>query len=142
MSGLLTSAAPTAALATLVSLLNLVSPAAAGERPLHLAAQEPGAAGAPVSILVPGAETVQSDSARYRCDDGRLVEVDYINAGSVSLAVLTFDGAFVVASNVIAASGARYAGDRYVWWSRGRDEATLETVGAPEGEASVSCRSE
>lgn len=111
----------------------------AGETLLRLAPED---AAAVVSIPVPGADAVESQSARYRCDDGRKVEVEYINAGPVSLAVLAFDGVFVVASNVIAASGARYAGDRYVWWSRGRDEATLETLGAPEGAEPVSCRAE
>lgn len=112
----------------------------AGETLLRLAPQA--TAQAVVSIPVPGADAVESQSLRYRCDDGRLVEVDYVNAGPVSLAVLDFQGEFVVAANVIAASGARYAGGRYVWWSRGRDEATLETLGADEGEAPLSCRTE
>lgn len=86
-----------------------------------LAACAPG-----VTISVPEATEVERISMVYQCGD-RTVPVEYINAGPVSLAVLTLDGRTVVASNVIAASGARYAGAQYVWWSKG-DEASLDDL--------------
>jgi heat shock protein HslJ len=95
--------------------------------------------GATISIPVPGADAVQSQSRSYDCEDGRTVEVDYINAGSVSLAVLTMQDEFVVAANVIAASGARYAGGPYVWWSRGSDEALLEDIRQGEDSSPMTC---
>ena len=76
-----------------------------------------------ISIPVTGETGVNSTSAAYDCA-GRAVTATYVNAGEVSLAVLDIDGETVVASNVLAASGARYAGGRYVWWTKG-DEADL-----------------
>ncbi len=95
--------------------------------------------GATISIPVPGADAVQSQSRSYACEDGRTVEVEYINAGPVSLAVLTMQDEFVVAANVIAASGARYAGGPYVWWSRGADEALFEDIRQGEDSSPLSC---
>lgn len=76
-----------------------------------------------ISIPVTGETSVTSTAAAYDCA-GRAVTATYINAGEVSLAVLDIDGETVVASNVVAASGARYAGGRYVWWTKG-EEADL-----------------
>lgn len=76
-----------------------------------------------ISIPVTAATSVDSTSAAYDCE-GRTVTATYVNAGTVSLAVLEIDGETVVASNVVAASGARYAGGRYVWWTKG-EEADL-----------------
>lgn len=76
-----------------------------------------------ISIPVTAATSVDSTSAAYDCE-GRTVTATYVNAGTVSLAVLEIDGETVVASNVVAASGARYAGGRYAWWTKG-EEADL-----------------
>lgn len=76
-----------------------------------------------VSIPVSGETSVSSTNAGYDCA-GRSVTATYVNAGEISLAVLNIDGETVIAANVLAASGARYAGGRYVWWTKG-DEADL-----------------
>lgn len=76
-----------------------------------------------LSIPVIGGTSVNSSGVTYDCE-GREVAVSYINAGEVSLAVLNLEGKTVVAANVIAASGARYAGGNYIWWTKG-DEADL-----------------
>ncbi len=80
--------------------------------------------GAVLEIEVPGADEVERISTVYDCGT-RKIQAEYINAGPVSLAALSINGEFVVAANVIAASGARYAGGRYVWWTKG-NTATLE----------------
>lgn len=72
------------------------------------------------------------------CEDGRTLAVVYINAGPVSLAVLTMDDPFVMASNVIAASSARYAGGPHVWWSHGT-EAFFENIQEDGDAAPVTC---
>lgn len=46
--------------------------------------------------------------------------MSYVNAPSVALATLAFKGQFLVLSNVLSGSGARYAGGQYIWWSKGR----------------------
>jgi membrane-bound inhibitor of C-type lysozyme len=76
-----------------------------------------------LSIPVSGDTGVSSTSSIYACGDDE-VSVTYINAGDVSLALLEIDGGTVVASNVIAASGAKYAGAQYIWWTKG-EEASL-----------------
>lgn len=91
-----------------------------------------------ITISVPGADSVESSVAAYRCGD-RTVGVEYINAGPVSLALLSIDKEFVVASNVIAADGAKYAGGRYIWWSKGGAEASLTDLMKGEDGQSVSC---
>jgi len=75
---------------------------------------------ATITIPVPGVSEVQSQRVIYVCGKDN-VTVDYINAGDVSLAVLTMKDAFVVAANVIAASGARYAGRQFIWWNKGKN---------------------
>jgi membrane-bound inhibitor of C-type lysozyme/heat shock protein HslJ len=93
---------------------------------------------AELSFSVPGARSVERVSRQYECDDGRSVDVDYINAGPVSLALLTFEQEFVATVQVIAASGARYAGGRYVWWSNG-EEASFEGLMVSEKDGQVNC---
>lgn len=55
---------------------------------------------------------------------GLLIDVAYYNVGPTSLAVLPLEGGPLVFANVVSADGARYAADRYIWWSKG-DGATL-----------------
>lgn len=91
------------------------------------------------SIVIPVPSPVDVATVAYRC--GRLaVTVDYINAGGISLAVLHFGDDLVVAANVLAASGAKYAGDRYIWWSHGEGTDLYDLTG-PGGETvPVNCR--
>jgi membrane-bound inhibitor of C-type lysozyme len=93
---------------------------------------------ATISFDVPEAETADAISQTYDCR-GEQVLVVYHNAGPVSLAVLTIGGETVVASNVIAASGARYAGAQYVWWTKG-DGADLYDLMQGEDAPPVACR--
>lgn len=79
-----------------------------------------------IVIEMPEGVKIDDRTIAYQCPDGEL-PVRYVNAGSVSLAIFDWDGEQVVASNVVAASGARYAGGRYVWWTKG-DSATLEDI--------------
>lgn len=90
-----------------------------------LAAAPAAAAEVAISLSIPvtGDAEVSSTRSTYACGDDE-VSATYINAGDVSLAVLEIDGRTVVASNVIAASGAKYVGAQYIWWTKG-DEASL-----------------
>lgn len=96
------------------------------------------AAAATISIEVPGADKVSKQTVDYTCG-GKTVTVEYINAGSVSLAVLKFEDDFVVASNVVAGSGARYVGGPYEWWSKGQTDATLSNL-MSEDQSPLSCQ--
>lgn len=101
-----------------------------------LAASAAGAA--TITIDIPDANEADTVSRIYDCGDSQ-IEAVYHNAGPVSLAVLTIGGETVVASNVIAASGARYAGAQYVWWTKG-DTADLYDLMQGEDAQPVNCR--
>lgn len=90
-------------------------------------------------IVIPVPAPVEVATRSYMCGK-QTVTVDYINAGGISLAVLHMGDDLVIAANVLAASGARYAGDRYIWWSHG-DGTDLYDLTGPGGDVTpVSCR--
>ncbi|WP_157019308.1 MliC family protein [Mesorhizobium xinjiangense] len=95
------------------------------------------AAASALTIDLPGDADVETSTVTYACPDSELT-VTYHNAGSVSLAVFETGGEVVVASNVIAASGARYAGGRYVWWTKG-DTGDLYDLMQGEDAPPASC---
>lgn len=92
-----------------------------------------------VEIVIPLAEgtAVEANEVRYGCGDRELT-VTYINAGTVSLATMEIDGETLVASSVVSGSGARYAGGRYVWWSKG-DDAQLYDLMQDEDTPVAAC---
>jgi len=91
-----------------------------------------------ISIPVTGDVSVNSTSTTYDCA-GREVTATYINAGEVSLAVLGIDGETVVASNVVAASGARYTGGRYIWWTKGDEVALYDLMDGGDETPAAHC---
>lgn len=104
-----------------------------------LARFAPAQTGATITIPVPTAQSVDSTQATYACTDDAVVKVEYFNAGAVSLATLSMKDEFVVVANVISGSGARYAGDRFIWWTKG-DEASLYDLTKGEDTPGVACR--
>ncbi|AWM26718.1 hypothetical protein N181_19040 [Sinorhizobium fredii USDA 205] len=92
---------------------------------------------AEVTLRIPGAGAADRQRVRYDCG-GETVEAEYINAGSVSLVTFSIGGHYIVASGVLSGSGARYAGDRYIWWTEG-DEATLFDVSKGEEDPGILC---
>ncbi|NTJ42676.1 hypothetical protein G6L28_08715 [Agrobacterium larrymoorei] len=79
-----------------------------------------------ITLPMPGDTKVEQVTARYQCG-AEVVSVVYINAGSVNLARLEMGNTIIVASSIISASGAKYAGGPYIWWSKG-DNADLYDV--------------
>lgn len=74
-----------------------------------------------LAIPLPAGAKPQTIHASYRCADGSRLAVSYYNAPPVALASLTVGGEFVVLANVLSGSGARYAGGRFIWWSKGKN---------------------
>ena len=96
--------------------------------------------GTDILIRLPGPQhEVERATTIYQCDGDRRISVEYINAGATALAVLNLAEETVVAVNVLSASGARYAGGRYEWWTKG-DEATLRDLTEGEDAAGLTCR--
>ena len=90
-----------------------------------------------ITFEVPNAGEVQTTKAAYSCGN-KQVSATYINAGSTSLVLLKLGNEFVVASNVLSGSGARYAGRQYVWWTKG-DHADLYDLMKGEDAAPIGC---
>jgi len=65
-------------------------------------------------------------AVQYSCSDGTEIAVQYVNAGSNSLALIPLAGETIVYVNVVAGSGARYVSGASEWWTKG-DEARLSS---------------
>ncbi|GLK70541.1 MliC family protein [Ancylobacter dichloromethanicus] len=107
----------------------------------------PGLAVAPVAaragemvIPLPSGSEAETIQARYDCGAFGTLEAHYFNAPPVALASLSFKGEFVVASNVIAASGARYAGGKYIWWTKGGGADLYDVTLGEDAAPVASCR--
>ncbi|WP_428031160.1 MliC family protein [Ancylobacter sp.] len=94
-----------------------------------------------IVIPLPAGARAETVKAHYTCGTFGAVEARYFNAPPVALASLAFKGGFLVASNVLAASGARYAAGKYVWWTKGNTadlyDVTLGEDAAPVASCST-----
>lgn len=99
------------------------------------------------SIPLKPAVAVKTKKASYRClgdpallahFSSQTVPVTYINAGETSLAILPINGQTLVFANVVAASGAKYAADNFVWWTK--EKEAFFTQRNAGGAAHVTCR--
>lgn len=76
----------------------------------------------------------------YACDDGRTVRASYPDPDT---AVVEVDGKTRDLKIAISASGARYTGDGYQWWTKGMTQGQLSPLAAGEDIASapgVNCK--
>ncbi|WP_075291574.1 META domain-containing protein [Pararhizobium arenae] len=88
-------------------------------------------------LRVPSAAGERSE-IRYDCG-GFAVTAEYINAGNISLVQLAIGETVVIASNVVSASGAKYMGGPYSWWTKG-EAATLVDLTKGGDDAGVECK--
>jgi membrane-bound inhibitor of C-type lysozyme len=89
-----------------------------------------------LQLDLPGEE--QRFPVHYVCDGGVEFDVEFINVGDTSLALLMIDGTTTLLANVISGSGARYAGGAYELWSKGDDATFRDLMGdSPDG---IACR--
>ncbi|WP_042886546.1 MliC family protein [Cupriavidus necator] len=78
----------------------------------------------------PGIDGVRFQDVRtvqYQCDGGKTLSVRYFNSPDNQAAVFRLDGKPVLAVTTVSASGARYIGGRYEWWTKG-EEGTLRDL--------------
>lgn len=73
----------------------------------------------PLTIDLPGAAGAERQKVSYTCTGSHKVSAEYVNAGANSLAIVMFGEQTVLMASVLAGSGARYAGQQYVWWTKG-----------------------
>jgi membrane-bound inhibitor of C-type lysozyme len=107
----------------------------------------PGMEAADLVIHLPESTRVERKAITVTCDAVAVklgtppssFQVEYINAGAISLAVLPVNGKQLVFASVISGSGARYAANRFIWWDAGSRGITLSAPGS-SGEDRGSCR--
>ena len=92
-----------------------------------------------IVIPVPKGSSVVTDKVSYSCDKLKVVEATYINAPPIALATLTFNDEFVVMANVLSGSGARYAGDRWVWWTKGNSGSLYDLTNGESAPPIATC---
>lgn len=57
-----------------------------------------------------------SETAIYQCEDGERFEVAYPND---QMAILNYQGQLLLLNLAVSASGARYIGEGWQWWTKG-----------------------
>jgi len=73
------------------------------------------------SFSVPGRGNTETSQLVYQCEDGQRLDITYYNNDPNRLAVIKTAGEpAIVMANVISGSGAKYNGNVYQWWSKGR----------------------
>jgi membrane-bound inhibitor of C-type lysozyme len=70
----------------------------------------------------------------YTCADGRIVEATYPDSDT---ALIRIKGETHTLRVAISASGARYVGDGWQWWTKGMHDGMLAPLAADEGIASA-----
>ncbi|WP_439500378.1 MliC family protein [Aminobacter ciceronei] len=103
-----------------------------------LAAATSAAMASTVTLDLPGDAKVERNAVDYGCGD-QTVKAEYVNAGDNSLAVLTLGDRTVVAVTVLSASGAKYAGQNYVWWTKGDNADLYDLTKGEDAPAVMSC---
>jgi membrane-bound inhibitor of C-type lysozyme len=77
-----------------------------------------------LTITLTGSDPISRRTVMYQCDSTGVsfgvpekpFEVEYINGGGNSLAVVPIKGQSLIFANVVSANGARYAARTYIWW--------------------------
>lgn len=99
-------------------------------------------AAAPAAEALGGGASLGENPSVYRCEDGRVVRVAYPDSET---AILQIGGETQPLKVAPSASGARYVGGGWQWWSRGMDEGMISSLAPGEdlaSAASVICRAE
>ena len=91
----------------------------------------------PLTIDLPGA--AERQTVAYTCSDGKKVTAEYVNAGSNSLAIVKLGGETVLMASVLSGSGARYAGQQYVWWTKGNTADFYDLTKGEDAPPEFSC---
>ena len=118
--------------------------------PFLLAACDPAMVRAPSTAPTPNEVAAAAIPPRqgartYLCSDGRAVRAEYPeDDGPLSVALVDFGEGRTRMIQATSASGVRYIGGGWQWWTRGGQLASLAPLGPNESLASapgVECRS-
>lgn len=101
---------------------------------------KPSLAGAPAAEALGGAATLGRNPLTYRCEDGRTLRAAYPDSET---AILEVGGQTHRLNVARSASGARYVGDGWQWWTKGMADGMIAPLAPGEEIASaegVDCR--
>ncbi|MCZ2157842.1 MliC family protein [Bartonella sp. 220] len=93
-------------------------------------------------IEVPDTPEPTIESIAYQCSIGtkkERVEATYYNTGDISLVDLKWNEKRIIAANVISASGAKYAGGEYIWWTKHNEASLYDLINDPKEEKPFHC---
>ncbi|GAA5104261.1 MliC family protein [Bartonella jaculi] len=94
-------------------------------------------------IEVPDDPEPTTQTISYQCDMGTSnehVEATYHNAGNIALVDLKWKkGKRIIGSNVIAASGGKYVGGQYIWWTTKNEVILYDLINDPKEEKPIHC---
>jgi membrane-bound inhibitor of C-type lysozyme len=83
-------------------------------------------------LTVPQIQTATTNTLRYKCSSGNSLTVQYMNTkNKQSFALLSVNGRKMLFVNVLAASGAKYVGDHYTWWTKGPEGSLTDDTADP-----------
>jgi membrane-bound inhibitor of C-type lysozyme len=95
-----------------------------------------------LTIDLPDGAPAERNKVAYSCTGGHKLTAEYINAGSNSLAVVTTGDKTILMTSVLSASGARYAGLQYVWWTKGNTGDFYDLTQGEDAPPQFSCEEE
>ena len=98
------------------------------------------AASSNIVITLGASGNFERKTVNYGCQgDVETLAVDYINAAPNYLALIPLDGSKLVFNTVLAASGAKYAAGKYVWWNKGTDAELYDLTQGDKAKPILTC---
>ncbi|WP_375665043.1 MliC family protein [Bartonella sp. TT121SHDZB] len=93
-------------------------------------------------IEVPDDPEPTTEVVAYQCDTStnkKRIEATYLNAGNISLVDFKWNGKRIIASRSISASGVKYMGGPYIWWTKGNEATLSDLINDPEEKNLIRC---
>ncbi|WP_375615694.1 MULTISPECIES: MliC family protein [unclassified Bartonella] len=97
------------------------------------------------SLIIEVSDNPEKQTITYQCNIGgnkERVEATYHNADNISLVDFKWKGDHIIAANVIAASGAKYVGEQYIWWEKNKEVTLYDLIQDPEEKNPILCKDE
>jgi len=76
---------------------------------------------------------------RYDCEGLESFDVHYLNVQPNFLAIVPVEGEDLLFVSVLSASGARYASNQYVWWTRGPEASLYDLTQGEDADPIATC---
>ncbi|EJF87138.1 MliC family protein [Bartonella rattimassiliensis] len=97
------------------------------------------------SLIIEVSDNPETETITYQCNMGankERIEATYHNADNISLVSFKWKGDRIIAANVIAASGAKYVGEQYIWWEKNKEVTLYDLIQDPEEKNPILCKDE